>query len=100
MASTLSPVLRRQPHREREIHLAFVDAGDLLAADRGLHHRIHVADGEAVAGGFGAIDLDHQIGLAEQIECARIGDARDLRDLVLHRFRQTFEFGRDRGRRS
>ena len=82
-----------QPDREREVHFTFVDARDFLAADRGLNHRVHIADGDAVAGCFGAIDLDHQIRLAEQIECTRVSDARDLRELTLHHFRQTFEFG-------
>ena len=72
MAVDIVAVLRRETHGEREVHLAFVDAGDLLAADRRLHHGVHVADGDAVARRLGAIDLDHQIRLAEQIECAGI----------------------------
>ena len=78
MASTLSRYSRRQPHGEREIHLALVDPGHLLAADRRLHHGVDVADREAVARGLGAVDPDHEIGLAQQIEAAGIGDARHL----------------------
>ena len=33
-----------KPHGEREIHLAFVDPGDLLATDRRLHDRVDIAD--------------------------------------------------------
>src|SRR5258708_19407669 len=43
---------RRQTHRQREDHLAFIDLGNFLAADRGLDDGIDVADGEAVARGF------------------------------------------------
>src|SRR5262249_49975742 len=68
-------IFRSKAHRERKIHLAFVDPGDLLAADRRLHHRVDVADREAVASRLGAVDLDDEIGLAQQVEAARIGDA-------------------------
>ena len=36
---------------------------------------------------------DHEIRLAQQIECRRIGDAGHLGDLVLDRFRQPLELG-------
>src|SRR4029079_18002656 len=70
-------VFRRQPDRQREDHLPYIDVGIFLAADRGLDHGIDVADREAVARGLGAIDLDDQIGLAEQVEAGGIGDAAE-----------------------
>ena len=75
---------RRQPHRQREDHLAFIDLGDFLTADRGLHHGIDVGDREAVARGLGAIDLDDEIGLAEQVEAGGVGDAADAGEFGLH----------------
>ena len=83
--------MRRQPHGQREIHFTFVDARDFLSANRGLNDGIHIADGDAVARRLGAIDLDDQVRLAEQIECACVSDARHLGELVLHRFRQALE---------
>ena len=66
----VAAVFRRQPDREGEVHLAFVDARDLLAADRGLHDGVDVADREAVARGLRAVDPDDQIGLTEQLNAA------------------------------
>jgi len=43
IASTLLRNSGLQAHDQRELALAFVDLGDLLAADRGLDDRIHVA---------------------------------------------------------
>ena len=78
IAFDVAAVLARQPDGEREVPLALVDPRHLLAADRRLHHRVDVADGEAVAGGLGAVDLDDQVGLAQQIEAAGVGDARHV----------------------
>ena len=86
-------VARREPHREREVHLALVDACHLLAADRRLHHGVDVADREAVARRLGAVDPHHEVGLAEQVERRRIGDARHLGELVLHRVGQPLQLG-------
>src|SRR5581483_11423817 len=84
-------VLRGEPHGEREVPFALVDAGDLLAADRGLHHGVHVVDGDAVARRPGAVDLDHEVGLAEQVEGAGVGDARHLGDFGGDLLRQALE---------
>ena len=82
---------RRQAHRQREDHLAFIDLGNFLAADRGLDDGIDVADGEAVARGLGAIDPNDQIGLAEQIEAGGVGDPADAAEFGLDRFGQPFQ---------
>jgi hypothetical protein len=86
--------LRRKANGQREIHLAFVDAGNFLSADGGLNHGIHVGDSDAVASSFGTVHLDHQIRLAKQTERARVGNAGDLRKLFLDRFRQTLELAK------
>ena len=84
-------IARRQPHGERGVDLALVDARHLLAADRRLHHGVDVADREAVARRLGAVDPHVEIGLAQQVERRRIDDARHLGELGLERFRQPFE---------
>ena len=87
-----APVFRRKPDREREVHLTLVDFGHFLTADGGLHHRVDVGDRKPVACSLGAIDTDDEVGLAEQVEGRRIGDARDLSDLGLQRLGQPFQF--------
>ena len=84
-------VSRRQPHGERGVDLALIDARHLLAADRRLHHRVDVADREAVARRLGAVDPHHEIGLAEEVERRRIDDTRHLGELGLERFRQPLQ---------
>ena len=78
MASTLCRNSGDSRTVRREIHFAFIDARDLLPADRGLHHGVDVADGEAIARRCRAVDPDDQIGLAEQVECRGIAYARHL----------------------
>ena len=67
-----------EPDRQVELPVALQHGGRGGAAERGLHHGIDVAGIEAVARGLLAIDLDVEIGLAEQVEYAEIGDAADL----------------------
>ena len=83
---------RCQTYRQRKNHLAFIDFGDFLTADRSLDHGIDVTHQEAVARGLGAIDPNNQIGLTEQIETGGIGDAADLGEFGFHRFGQPLQF--------
>jgi hypothetical protein len=40
----IATILFGKPHGEREIHLTFVDPGDLLATTARLHDRVDIAD--------------------------------------------------------
>src|SRR5262249_47498038 len=87
----IAPIFGGQAHGQREIALAFVDARNLLAADRGLDDRIDITDGESVAGGGRPIDADDKIGLAEQVERGRVAHAANLSQLVLDLPRELLE---------
>src|SRR4029453_14833159 len=58
-----------------------------------LHHRVDVADRKAVARSLLAIDLDDEVGLAEQVEPARVGHTTYRRDLGLERLGQALQLG-------
>src|SRR5262249_62317216 len=58
-------IARSQSDRQREIHLAFVDARDFLSTDRGLYDGVDVADRDAVTRCLPAVYSDDQIRLAD-----------------------------------
>ena len=63
----------------------------VVPPDRRLHHRVDVAGVEAVARGLFAVDLDVEIGLAQHMENAEVGDALDLAHLGHHLGRERFQ---------
>src|SRR5262249_7062340 len=71
-------IFGRQADRHAELAIALQQSGRGGAAQSRLDDRIHVASVKAVTGGFGAVDLDIEIWLAEHMEDAEIGDAGHL----------------------
>ncbi len=68
---------------EVEAAVALDDLGDGGSADGGLDGGVDVVGEDAVARGFGAIDLDDERGLAADFEDADVGDAGDGGDGLL-----------------
>ncbi len=68
---------------EVEAAVSLDDLGDGCSADGCLDGGVDVAGEDAEAGGFGAVDLDDERGLASDFEDADVGDAGDgLHDLL------------------
>ena len=61
------------------------------AAQCGLYHSVDIAGIEAVAGGLFAIHFNIQVWLSLDVENSEIGDAPDLRHLVLDLEGQVFQ---------
>mmetsp|Transcript_5519 Transcript_5519/g.13306 ORF Transcript_5519/g.13306 Transcript_5519/m.13306 type:complete len:1095 (-) Transcript_5519:4456-7740(-) len=68
----------REAHRQAVLPLAFQHRSNNRAAQRGLHNGIDIAGVQAIAGRLDAVDLDAEVGLAEDIEDAEVTDALDL----------------------
>ena len=64
----VATIFGTKAHGEAEIHLALINARHLLTTHGSLNNRVHISNGETIAGRLHAVDLDEQIGLAEQIE--------------------------------
>ncbi len=54
------------------------DLADGFAADGGLDGVLHIGDVNAETVGGGAVDVEIDVGLAADLECAEVGDAGDL----------------------
>src|SRR5262249_43941003 len=74
-------VFRVQPDGECKLPITFQYGRGVGAAERRLHHGVNIAGIEPVAGGFLAIDLDVEVGLAEEMEDAEVCDPLHLAHL-------------------
>ncbi len=74
-------VLGIEAHHDREVAVAagLIEVARRLAADGRLHGVVHIARGQAVAGGAVAVDGDLHRGLAERVEDGQVGDAGHAR---------------------
>jgi len=91
-------VRRRIADDKIELPLALQNLRGYRSAHGRLNDRVDISGVETIAGGFGAIYFDVQIGLPQYREDAKVADAAHLVHLIadlLGQLRQDFEIGAD-----
>ena len=78
MSSTVLAIMRLIANSQVVALFADEDLADGLAADRGFDRVLNVADVDAEAVGGSTIDVEIDVGLAADLEGAKVGDARNL----------------------
>jgi hypothetical protein len=74
---TVSRKIRRQANGHAELAIAFENRCGDSTAHRGLNNRVHIPSVKTISCRFGAIDLDVQVWLAEDMEDSEIFDSPD-----------------------